>query len=104
MKQVVMRACQLRLKGKIHTLGTGQVVDYPGEHACLRPVDSGSIDFATVGEEELLQGHWKAGDILAAAEDIYGVTLKAGAKASVKQLTTAFLDARFRHVEKAKVN
>jgi len=100
MKQVVRRACQLRIKGKIKYVDRDAVIDYPKKHPCLEPIEGDeavSVDFANASYQELSQAKWTKAQAAKAVGELYGVELDvSGTK---KDTVLGILDARQRHLK-----
>lgn len=101
MKQVCLKQCQLRLDGKIHLVGKGQVVDYPDAHTCLKSLEAveAELDFTTASKETLMETKWKFEDADAAMVEAFNkkLTREQGTKKS--EVVEQIMDIRFRALD-----
>lgn len=96
MKQVAKCGCQVIVSGKIHTLSTGEVIEYGEKHPHLRPLegdDAGEIDFATASEDELYEAAYELNDLKNYISNTYKITIRVRSK---KKLVELLLDCKYR--------
>lgn len=90
------------LSGKVHTVREGKTINMPNLQPNFRRIGKKSgddVDFATAGEEELLEANYDLKDLVAFADEHYKKKIR------TKDRDTAvakFLDARFRFTEEPK--
>ena len=110
MLQVAKYSCQVRnAQDRIITLSKGTVIDYPGKHVHLRPVEGATekaekINFLKASEAELKAAKWKFSEANEAMMVAYGkeLTKEEGTKKS--DIIAQILDIRYRAVGVSDLN
>ncbi len=95
MKYVCERTCQVRKGGRIVTVDKGMVIELDKPNDFFRPIGV-ALDFATAGEEELLEAEFKLDDLKQYIKDTYGRNPRNRGK---EKTVAMLLDCRYREVD-----
>ena len=95
MKYVCERACQIRKDGRIITVSKGMVLDLDEPKNYFRLLGE-KLDFATAGEEELLEAEFDLEELKQYIKDTYG---KNPGNRGKEKTIAMLLDCRYREVD-----
>lgn len=99
---VCVKACQVRINGKIHTFKKGELADLKEDHKFFRNLEEREyeIDFDKAGEEELLEAEYDLDDLKAYIKEKYGVNPRNRNKENTVKM---LLDCRYRALDPSEL-